>query len=474
VKALLVDDDPNARFLLELLCRGEAFTPVFVSGGQDAIDRLAEGDIDVVVTDVQMPDMGGETLLERIKQHHPDTPVVMMTGSPSVDDAVRFLKRGADDYLVKPIEQEMFSHRVRTLLEKVKLSREVRQFRKGVVTDGTPIIGNTAIIQNLLRRLPMTAQTDATVLLTGESGTGKEVFARRVHELSKRSDRRFVAVNCGALADTLLESELFGYKRGAFTDAVKDTPGLVVEADGGTLFLDEIGEVSPAVQVKLLRFLQHKEYKPLGSPRTEKADVRIVAATNRELKQMVQQGQFREDLFYRLNIIPITIPPLRDRKADIPLLASFFLSAFRRLYDKKVTGFSPEAFARLMAHDWPGNVRELENRVQQLVVLSNDDLVRDLDIDGGEHPVPVKSEGSFRDEKKRIVADFEREYVRRALERADANVSEAARMAGLDRKSFWNLARRNGLHGQPRGRVSAADRRAGRANGHDIDHPDRT
>jgi DNA-binding NtrC family response regulator len=478
VKVLLVDDDPEAISLLERLGRdGGVLTPVVVGGGHEALDRLAAGDIAVVVTAVQLFDMEGSVLLDRIRQHHPDTPVVMMTSSPSVEAAVAFLKQGADDYVIKPIkpgepnpiEQEVFAHRVRLLFDKVRLQREVRQLKRGLASEGTPIIGNTALIQNLLRRLPMTAQTDATVLLMGESGTGKEVFARRIHELSKRSQRRFVAVNCGALSDTLLESELFGYKRGAFTDAARDTPGLVVEADGGTLFLDEIAEVSPAVQVKLLRFLQHKEYKPLGSPRTEKADIRIVAATNRELKQMVQQGVFREDLYYRLNIIPITIPPLRDRKADIPLLASFFLSVFRRQYERKATGFSAEAFARLMAHDWPGNVRELENRVQQLVVLSNDEVVRDLDVDGGEHPIPIQSEGSFRDEKKRVVAEFERDYVRRALERADDNVSEAARMAGLDRKSFWNLARRNGLHGQPRGRISAADRLARRGPPLDVD-----
>ena len=470
MKVLLVDDDPEAILLVERLGGdGGVLTPVVVGGGHEALDRLAAGDIAVVVTAVQLFDMEGGVLLDRIRQHHPDTPVVMMTSSPSVEDAVRFLKRGADDYVVKPIEQEVFSHRMRLLFDKVRLQREVQQLKRGLANEGTPIIGTTAVLQNLVRRLPMTAQTDATVLLMGESGTGKEVFARRIHELSKRSQRRFVAVNCGALSDTLLESELFGYKRGAFTDAVIDTAGLVVEADGGTLFLDEIAEVSPAVQVKLLRFLQHKEYKPLGSPRTEKADVRIVAATNRELKQMVQQGLFREDLYYRLNIIPITIPPLRDRKADIPLLAAYFLSTFRRQYDRKATGFSAEALARLMAHDWPGNVRELENRVQQLVVLSNDEVLRDLDVDGGEHPIPITSEGNFRDEKKRVVAEFEREYVRRALERADDNVSEAARLAGLDRKSFWNLARRNGLHGQPRGRISAVDRLARRGPPLDVD-----
>ncbi len=446
MNVLIADDDENTRFLLELYVRSEPFTPIFVDGGRAALERFAEGDIAVIVSDVRMPDVSGEAILAEVKRQSPETPVLLMTAEASVEESVRFLKRGADDYIQKPIEQQVFLTRVRTLVERVRLSREVRELRKSLSSaDGTtPIIGNTPALMGLLRRLPMTAQTDATVLLTGESGTGKEVFARRVHELSKRKDKRFVAVNCGALTDTLLESELFGYKRGAFTDAQRDTPGLVVEAEGGTLFLDEIGEVSPAVQVKLLRFLQLKEYKPLGAPKTEKADVRIVAATNRDLRTMVQEGKFREDLFYRLNIVPIVIPPLRERKADIPLLASFFLNNFKKQYGKKASGFSPEAFARLVAHDWPGNVRELENRVQQLVVLSNEEIIHNLDLDesGGQ---PLPREGTFKDEKKRVVADFELEYVRRTLERAEGNISEAARLAGLDRKSFWLLAKRNGV-----------------------------
>ncbi|MDP2343235.1 MAG: sigma-54 dependent transcriptional regulator [Deltaproteobacteria bacterium] len=444
MNVLIADDDEGTRFLLELYCRGEPFDPIFVGGGRAALQRFAEGDIDVVVTDVRMPDVTGEDILAEVKRRAPETPVLLMTAEPTIDDAVRFLKRGADDYIQKPVEQQVFTHRVRTLLERVRLAREVRELRNSLAGGGTPIIGNTQVLQTLLRRLPMTAQTDATVLLTGESGTGKEVFARRIHELSKRRSGRFVAVNCGALSDTLLESELFGYKRGAFTDAQRDTPGLVVEAESGTLFLDEIGEVSPAVQVKMLRFLQLKEYKPLGSPKSEKADVRIVVATNRDLRTMVQEGKFREDLYYRLNIVPITIPPLRDRKEDIPLLASFFLNNFKRQYGKKASGFSPEAFARLVAYDWPGNVRELENRVQQLVVLSNEEIINNLDLDesGGQ---PLPRQGSFKEEKKRVVGDFERDYVQRTIRRAEGNLSEAARLAGLDRKSFWLLAKRNGV-----------------------------
>jgi DNA-binding NtrC family response regulator len=445
---LIADDDELTRRLLEVFVRSEPFSAQFVTGGAAALERFGEGDVDVVITDVRMPDVTGEQLLAEVKRQSPETPVLMMTAEPNIDDAVRMLKRGADDYIPKPIESQVFINRVRTQLERVRLGREVRELRQAITAaqGGTVIVGNTPVIQNLLRRLPMTAQTDATVLLNGESGTGKEVFARRIHELSKRRDAHFVAVNCGALSDTLLESELFGYKRGAFTDAHRDTPGLVVEAEGGTLFLDEIGEISASVQVKLLRFLQSKEYKPLGSPRNERADVRIVAATNRDLRSMVQKGTFREDLFYRLNIIPITIPPLRERKADVPLLASYFLNQFRRQYGKKAAGFSSDAVARLIAYDWPGNVRELENRVQQLVVLSNEELIHDLDAVGGESGgSSLVDGGTFKDAKRRVVADFERDYVRRALARTNGNVSAAARDAGLDRKSFWLIARRAGL-----------------------------
>ena len=447
---LIADDDAATRFHLELICRGEPFTPVFAASGREALARFAQGDIDVIVTDVVMPDVSGEHVLDEVKRKSPETPVLIMTAQPTVDDAVRFLKRGADDYITKPVSQEVFSHRLKALLDRISLAREVKELRASIASGETSIIGNTPPLTSLLRRLPMMAQTDATVLVTGESGTGKELFARRIHELSRRKTKRFVAVNCGALSDTLLESELFGYKRGAFTDAHRDTPGLAEEAEGGTLFLDEIGEVSSSVQVKLLRFLQSKEYKPLGSPKPMHADVRIIAATNRELKSMVNEGTFREDLYYRLNIIPILVPPLRDRRADIPLLASFFLSHFKRMYGKDVRGFSTTALAQLTSHNWPGNVRELENKVQQLVVLSTEPVIHAVD-DGGELAAAVASplSGSFKEEKKRVVVDFEREYVKRVLEKADGNMSEAARLAGIDRKNFWVLVRRHGLKTRP-------------------------
>jgi DNA-binding NtrC family response regulator len=461
-KVLIADDDPTITHMLKLFCRGQDFEPVFAASGSAALDRFNEGGIDVVVSDVRMPGAGGETVLDEVHRLSSETPVLIMTAHGSVDDAVRFLKRGAQDYIQKPITREVFIHRVNASLERVALNRELEELRAAGARSGqTRIIGNTPAIQGLLRRLPMAAQTDASVVIFGESGTGKELVAERIHELSKRKDGHFVTVNCGALSDTLLESELFGYKRGAFTDAHKDTPGLVEEAEGGTLFLDEIGEVSPAVQVKLLRFLQLKEYKPLGSPKVHKADVRIIAATNRDLKRMVAEGNFREDLYYRLNVVPLTVPSLRERRSDIPILATFFLQRFRREFEKDVAGFSSGALAALSAHDWPGNVRELENKVQQLVVLATDRVIEAVELDDGdgdgEEGVPGMRPGAggYREEKRRLIEAFEREYVRRLLERTDDNLSEAARLAGIDRKNFWLMAKKYGLRESRRGRGAA-------------------
>ncbi|MCP4504197.1 MAG: sigma-54-dependent Fis family transcriptional regulator [Deltaproteobacteria bacterium] len=450
MRVLIADDDASTRYLLELYCRGQSFEPVFAQSGREAISKIREGSVDAVVTDVRMPDVGGDAVLEAARQMTPSLPVLIMTAHGSIDDAVLFLKRGATDYIAKPLSHEVFLHRVNNLLERVSLSRELERLRaqSGKKDDGkVRIIGSSAAMQNIVRRIPMTAQTDATVVIYGESGTGKELIAIRLHEESKRAKKNLVTVNCGALSDALLESELFGYKRGAFTDAHRDTPGLVEEAEDGTLFLDEIGEVSHNVQVKLLRFLQSKEYKALGSPKVKKANVRIIAATNRDLKKMAEKGTFREDLYYRLNIVPVHMPSLRERKGDVPILATHFLRKFNDEYEKDIEGFAPEVFARLVAHEWPGNVRELENKVQQLVVLTHGGMISSLDVlDDNPHDAPFMDHvGTYKEEKRRLLDQFETEFVKRMLERADDNLSEAARLSGLDRKNFWLMAKRHGL-----------------------------
>jgi len=310
------------------------------------------------------------------------------------------------------------------------------------------IVGSAPILRELLGRLPQMAQTNVAIMIDGESGTGKELVAQAIHQLSKRKNQPFITVNCGALPDNLLESELFGYKKGAFTDAYQDTPGLVEEASGGTLFLDEIGEISSLVQVKLLRFLQSKEFKRLGSPKPKKANVRIICATNRNLKKMVDTGAFREDLYYRLNIVPITVPCLRERKTDIPVLANHFLNKFCNEYGKEIRGFSTAAIQELVSHNWPGNVRELENKIQQMVVLCEDDEIKamngasEFELD---HLNEGENFGNFKAEKKQMVDNFERRYIENLLEQTNGNLSEAAKHAGMDRKNFWQKAQKHNV-----------------------------
>jgi DNA-binding NtrC family response regulator len=463
MRVLIADDDPNVRFLLEAYCKKEDFSPIFAEDGLAALSIFEQGDVGVVVTDVHMPKMDGGDLLNELKRLSPLTPVLLMTAHGSVDEAVEYLKQGADDYISKPISREVFVRRVGSFVEKAAMALELERLRSTLsdmhIKPSHTIIGNSPAMRALLGRLPMTAQTDASVVVYGESGTGKELVAVALHDQGKRSGKRFVPVNCGALPDTLLESELFGYKRGAFTDAARDTPGLVEEAEGGTLFLDEIGEISPTVQAKLLRFLQSREYKALGSPKSRKADVRIVTATNRDLKKMVKDGTFREDLYYRLNIVPLLVPPLRDRKSDIPLLATHFLDRFATAHDKPVRGFTPEAMAMLMGHDWPGNVRQLENKIQQVVVLSTGPMISAVDLDLHDDPaLPLRAEAatSFKEEKRRLLDGFERDYVRKLLDLAEGNLSEAARQAGMDRKNFWTLAKKHGLVSKRRRPLSAA------------------
>ena len=310
------------------------------------------------------------------------------------------------------------------------------------------IVGRSDSIRQVLEMVAQVAPVDISVLITGESGTGKELVARAIHQLSKRKSNAFVTVNCGALPDTLLESELFGYKKGAFTDAYQDTAGLVEEAEEGTLFLDEIGEISSVVQVKLLRFLQNKEYKQLGSPKVKKANVRIVCATNRDLKKMVLENHFREDLFYRLNIIPINVPALRERKTDIPLLSNYFLARYSQEYNRELKGFSSEVIQYFMDHDWPGNIRELENKIQQMVVLCQSNQIRltdtrnDFNANATEIKMPLHH---FKSEKQRVVDNFERSYIQRMLKMTQGNLSEAAKRAGMDRKNFWQKVQRHNV-----------------------------
>jgi len=441
LKILVVDDDETIRGMISAFCRGEPYELDFAGNGREAIEKIQKNEANLVITDIRMPEMDGEDVLRAIKNFNPQIPVIIMTSYGTIDGAVHFLKAGAYDYITKPFTRDVFRHRVNRAIESLQMSAEITQLRSSLLRAAvkTNVIGNSRAIKTVMEKVSAVAQTDAAVVIYGESGTGKELIARTIHLSSRRSSGPFVPVNCGALPETLLESELFGYKKGAFTDAVTDHQGLVVEANGGTLFMDEIGEMSARVQVKLLRFLQDKEVRPLGSTHSLRADVRIISATNRDLQAAIKQGTFREDLFYRLNIVPIFIPPLRERKEDIPLLATFFLRRFSQEFGKEVKDISPLAMQRLVSYDWPGNVRELENKIQQLVVMATSSTIRPQDIE------MHRELKSFKEEKKKVVAEFEKNYLSRLLNLHRGNISSAARSAGMDRKNFWQLLKKHGL-----------------------------
>ncbi len=438
MKVLVVDDDPNTRYLIEVFCRNEDYELLLAANGKEALELIQRGDVNIVVTDIRMPEVSGDAVLDAVLKLNPEIPVIIMTSYGTIEDAVHFLQSGAHDYITKPLTREVFCHRVRRAMEKLHLSREIHRLKTSLrqYTDREHVVGNSSAMRKVIETLPAIAQTDASVVVYGESGTGKELIARTIHYFSRRASRPFVPVNCGALPENLLESELFGYKRGAFTDAHADTPGLVEEANTGTLFLDEVGEISTKVQVKLLRFLQEKEVKPLGSNKTLHVDVRIISATNRDLKQAIEEGAFREDLYYRLNIVPIRIPPLRERKEDIPLLANHFLRKFAKEHDKDMTEISPLALQKLVGYNWPGNIRELENKIQQTVVVATADTIRPEDID-----LPGEMR-SFKEEKSKVVAEFERNYVAKLLSLHEGNITRASRAAGMDRKNFWQLMKK--------------------------------
>lgn len=444
MKVLVVDDDPNTRYLIEVFCRDEDYELVLASNGREAIQIFEQGGINIVVSDIRMPEVDGQAVLEAVQKINPEIPVIIMTSYGTIEDAVNFLQSGAHDYITKPLTREVFCHRVRRAVEKLHMTREISRLKTSlkVYTDRDHVVGTSRSMRSVIEKLPAIAQTDASVVVYGESGTGKELVARTIHYFSRRASKPFVPVNCGALPENLLESELFGYKRGAFTDAHADTPGLAEEAHTGTLFLDEVGEISPKVQVKLLRFLQEKEVKPLGSTKIIRTDVRIVSATNKNLIEAIADGSFRDDLYYRLNIVPIHIPPLRERKEDIPLLANHFLRKFSQEYDRKVKDIHPLALQKLVGYNWPGNIRELENKIQQTVVVTNSDVIMPEEID-----LPGETR-TFKEEKRKLVSEFEQNYASKMLSLNGGNITRAAKAANMDRKNFWQLLKKYKIQAQ--------------------------
>jgi two-component system NtrC family response regulator len=380
---LIVDDEKNYLLVLKELLAEEGYEVLIAQSAAEAIKIFQENELDLVITDMKMPGMTGMELLDFLKERDLHLPVIMMTAYGTVEKAVEAMKKGAYDYILKPFDNEALKTAVSKGLAMGRVIRQNRLLSQELKEKFGPtdLIGNSYRIRQVRDLIAKVAGTKATVLISGESGTGKELVARAIHYHSPRRDKPLVSVNCSALAETLLESELFGHEKGAFTGAVGQRKGRFEFADGGTLFLDEVGEMSPSVQVALLRVLQDREFQRVGGNKTIKVDVRVVAATNKDLKEEIQQGRFREDLYYRLNVVHIEVPPLRERKEDIPLLIRHFSERFAREMNKKeIPTPSPEAMAALLAYDWPGNVRELENILERAIILSSGPIIRLEDL----------------------------------------------------------------------------------------------
>ena len=442
---LLVDDEPSARATMALLLRKRAHRVVEAADVAAATKALADTAFEVVVTDLRMPDGDSLDVLRAAKAHCPEADVILLTAYAGWESAKEAIQLGAFDYFEKGREPDELLHRIERAVEDKALRRENENLRAQVRERfGLPgLIGSSAEMAQVLDLVGRVAPTDATVLIRGESGTGKEIIAKALHHASQRAAGRFVAINCGALPEPLLESEIFGHVKGAFTGAGSNKKGLFEEAHGGTLFLDEIGEMTPGLQVKLLRALQSGEVRPVGSTQVITVDARVVAATNRDLEPMIRQGSFREDLFYRLNVIPIVLPPLRDRREDIPLLAEHFLARFARRQGR-VLRLSAGTTERLLRYAWPGNVRELENAMERLAILARDEAIEpgDLPPHIGAGLALGTAPGLAAEQ---TLAEAERAHIIQILERYGGNHSRAAEALGIGRTTLWRKLKDYGI-----------------------------
>ena len=460
-RVLIVDDEPTLLRALEALLKKKGYEVVGLDSPIVATQRLAAEDFDVALLDIKMPQLSGLELLNAVKHRRPEVEVIMMTGHATVETALQAVRSGAYDYLTKPFDDvEIVARSVAKAAERKALWDRNRQLetrlreREGLPPDG--LVGAAAPIREVQRMIDAVAYSTTTVLVTGESGTGKELVARALHARSPRKAQPFVALNCGALTETLLESELFGHVKGAFTGAQRDQKGLFDAADGGTIFLDEIGDIPLSTQVRLLRVLQEGDIKRVGSADSVKVDVRVIAATHRDLPRLVKAGRFREDLFYRLNVINIPLPSLRERAEDIPLLAHYFLRRYSDRLGKRVKTLAPEAVELLCGYRWPGNVRELENAIERAVVLCRGDSVNPTDlppaVTGHTAPlvreIPAGGEEAqwltlpYAAAKDQALRRFEKNYVDALMKACDNNISAAARRAGMDRSNFKRVLRK--------------------------------
>jgi two-component system response regulator HydG len=438
-RVLVVDDDAPHRQMLEAVLTAEGYILHQATGGEEAVIAVEERFYDVVLMDVRMGKVGGIEALKRIKERSPGIPIIIMTAYASVGTAVEALKSGAYDYLTKPLDIEELKILVAKALRHRELEQENVYLKERLRDrfDFANIIGRSPSMTELLETVALVAPSEATVLIVGESGTGKEIIANAVHQNSPRCERPFIKVNCAALPEAILESELFGHEKGAFTGALAKKQGRFQLAHTGSVFLDEIGEMAPATQAKILRVLQEREFEPLGSTQTVKVDTRVIVATNKDLEEEIQQGHFREDLYYRLNVVRLKVPPLRERREDIPLLADFFLKRYAEKNRRLIKGFTPKAMDLLMRHTWPGNVRELENVVERAVIMARGEMISPEDLPDALRELDKEAEKVGLDlTPGKSLKEVEREMILRTLEETGGNRTRAAEILGISRRTL--------------------------------------
>jgi two-component system response regulator GlrR len=443
-KILVVDDDHNLLELARMRLESASYDVATALTEEQAVEAVKAAPVDLSIVDLQLDRQDGISLMQELHAINPEMPVIILTAYGTIESAVEAMKKGAYSYLTKPFESRELLFQLEKALENRRLNSEIKRLR-GLLEERygfNNIVAKSEKMRNVLELVSRSAKTDSTIYLSGESGTGKELIAKAVHLSSERRDQTFVAINCAALPEALLESELFGHERGAFTGAVRKAPGLFTQADEGTFFLDEIGDMPLSIQAKLLRVLEEKKFYPVGGEKPVAVNVRLIVATNKDLEGEVKKGNFREDLFYRIHVIPISLPALRDRREDIPPLVEHFLEKFNEKTKKEVKGLAPQAMQRLMLYDWPGNVRELEHVIEYAVAMTQTDVItEDLIL----LRTKMSAEEPWRPLKQAKGA-FEKNYLIRLLELSGGNVSQAARLAGKYRADFYDLIKKHGLN----------------------------
>ncbi|NOX32836.1 MAG: sigma-54-dependent Fis family transcriptional regulator [Deltaproteobacteria bacterium] len=450
---LAVDDEKDMTRLLQRTLEPEIDCKVSMAfSAKMAMTILDQQVFDLVICDIRMPGMDGFELLEHIRSNYPDLTMVMLTAFGNIESAVKAIKKGAYDFIPKPFEQDEIIFKIKKALERSLLLKENKRLLREKQTRAFELIGRSEPMQRVFDQISLVASSDVTVLITGESGTGKDLTARSIHALSPRKNNAFIPVNCPTIPEHILESELFGYKKGAFTNAVRDREGLFQAADRGTIFLDEIGDIGPLIQTKLLRVLQEKEVKPLGDTKVKKVDVRIIASTNRNLKQKIADNEFRQDFFYRLNVLPIELPPLRDRITDIPVLSEHLVAKHCKKMKKEPKIISKEVMDLLMKQPWPGNVRELENILVQGILYSKNDtlLLHDMPLENvsmKKSNLPGFDTSSvvslpYKEAKEKILREFNHDYIGARLSMTNGNITRAARQCHMDRQALQQIMKR--------------------------------